>query len=69
MSHYKNRKRGIDYEEIVIPPQYPGLHLSSDQLNEDNEDFSYRQRFHQTASVRPYGLDPDETYRNVQLLR
>lgn len=62
-------KRGIDYEEIVIPPQYPGLHLSSDQLNEDNEDFSYRQRFHQTASVQPYGLDPDETYRNVQLLR
>ncbi|KAG8323037.1 hypothetical protein J6590_013031 [Homalodisca vitripennis] len=63
-------RRGVDYEEIVIPPEVPHLNVSSDQINEENEDFAYRQRFHQTASIRPMTLQQGEqTYRDVQLLR
>ncbi|XP_073989746.1 solute carrier family 12 member 8 isoform X1 [Rhodnius prolixus] len=61
-------KRGVDYEEIVVPPYHPGVELSPSQLTEDNEDFSNRQRFHQTASVRPmYNDDPIQS--NIEILR
>uniref|UniRef100_A0A1B6C2P2 Solute carrier family 12 member 8 n=1 Tax=Clastoptera arizonana TaxID=38151 RepID=A0A1B6C2P2_9HEMI len=62
-------KRGIDYEEIVVTPLHPRLELTSDQLNEENEDFANRQRFHQTTSIRPTGLNTEERYKEVKLLR
>lgn len=62
------RRRGVDYEEIVIPPGVPNLNISSNQVNDENQDFAYRQRFHQTASIQPMN-DNDHTYRNVQILR
>ncbi|XP_054268188.1 solute carrier family 12 member 8 isoform X2 [Macrosteles quadrilineatus] len=58
-------RKGVDYEEIVIPPEVPNLNLCRDQINEENEDFAYRQRFHQTASIRP----GQSAYGDVQLLR
>lgn len=62
------RRRGGEYEEIVVPPSHPGLLLSPCQLTEENEDFSSRQRFHQTAAVRPF-YDHDAPHTNIQALR
>lgn len=61
-------KRGSEYEEIVVPPSHPGLVLSPCQLTEENEDFSSRLRFHQTAAVRPF-YDHDDPHTNIQALR
>lgn len=40
-----------DYEQIVVTPIPPGVETSSAQLNEENEDFSERRRYHQTSTV------------------
>ncbi|KAK0159623.1 hypothetical protein PV327_010718 [Microctonus hyperodae] len=40
-----------DYEQIVVTPVHPGVETSSAQLNEENEDFAGRRRYHQTATV------------------
>lgn len=40
-----------DYEEIVVTPIHPGVQTSSAQLNEENEDFAGRRRYHQIANV------------------
>ncbi|XP_075217046.1 solute carrier family 12 member 8 isoform X2 [Lycorma delicatula] len=61
-------KRGTDFEEIVVAPATPGVMLSPSQLTDENEDFSNRQRFHQTATIRPM-VDSDPTYSDVQILR
>ncbi|CAB0009888.1 unnamed protein product [Nesidiocoris tenuis] len=61
--------RSVGYEEIVVPPTLSGVELSPSQLNEDNEDFSSRQRFHQTASVRPLYHDEHPDHTNIEVLR
>lgn len=45
------RKKVHDYEQIVVTPIPPGVETCSAQLNEENEDFSGRRRYHQTATV------------------
>jgi len=49
---YRSRSAN-DYEEIIVTPVYPPSNLESSQLNEENQDFAGRQRFHQTANVQP----------------
>ncbi|XP_020283096.1 solute carrier family 12 member 8 [Pseudomyrmex gracilis] len=44
-------KKVHDYEQIVVTPIPPGVETCSAQLNEENEDFSGRRRYHQTATV------------------
>ncbi|CAH1256635.1 unnamed protein product [Diabrotica balteata] len=44
-------RRVTDYEQIIVTPVHPGLDVTSSQLNEDNEDFSNRRRYHQSATV------------------
>lgn len=44
-------KRVYDYEQIVVTPVHHGVETWSTQLNEDNDDFSERRRYHQTATV------------------
>lgn len=61
-------KRGNEFEEIIVAPLTPGLQVSHSQLTDDNEDFSNRQRFHQTAVIRPL-VNSEQTYSNVQILR
>ncbi|XP_014262007.1 solute carrier family 12 member 8 [Cimex lectularius] len=61
-------KRGVDYEEIVVSPHHPGVQTSPSQLTEENEDFSNRQRFHQTATIRPLYHD-DPLHSNIEILR
>nr|XP_003704031.2 PREDICTED: solute carrier family 12 member 8 [Megachile rotundata] len=44
-------RKMYDYEQIVVAPVHPGVETSSAQLNEENEDFAGRRRYHQTATV------------------
>ncbi|KAI9590693.1 solute carrier family 12 member 8 [Glossina fuscipes] len=44
-------KRMHEYEQIVVTPSCPGVDLSPTQLNEDNEDFSQRRRYHHSSVV------------------
>ncbi|RLU15442.1 hypothetical protein DMN91_012436 [Ooceraea biroi] len=44
-------RKVYDYEQIVVTPMHPGVETCSAQLNEENEDFSGRRRYHQTATV------------------
>ncbi|KAJ8923517.1 hypothetical protein NQ315_010095 [Exocentrus adspersus] len=53
-------KRVTDYEQIVVTPAYPGVDLMSSQLNEDNEDFSNRRRYHQSATVQGHMVSIDD---------
>ena len=54
------RKRVYDYEQIVVTPVHPGLDVMSSQLNEDNEDFSNRRRYHQSATVHGHMVAIDD---------
>lgn len=51
------RKRNTEYEQIVVTPSCPGVNLRSDQLNEENEDFSSRRRYHQTSIIQGHYVD------------
>ncbi|CAD6241154.1 GSCOCG00009177001-RA-CDS [Cotesia congregata] len=44
-------RKVYDYEQIVVTPIHPGVSVSSAQLNEENQDFAGRRRYHQTATV------------------
>lgn len=61
-------KRGTEFEEIVVAPATPGVQMSPSQLTDENEDFSNRQRFHQTATIRPL-VNSEQTYSDIQILR
>ncbi|XP_031631200.1 solute carrier family 12 member 8 [Contarinia nasturtii] len=50
-------KRTNEYEQIVVTPSCPGVDLRSDQLNEENEDFSSRRRYHQTSIIQGHYVD------------
>ncbi|KAJ9577694.1 hypothetical protein L9F63_005774, partial [Diploptera punctata] len=45
-------KRVQDYEQIVVTPVHPGVEVTSAQLNEDNQDFASRRRYHQSSTVQ-----------------
>lgn len=53
------RRRVTDYEQIVVTPGHPGVDVTSDQINEDNEDFSNRRRYHQSATVQGHVVSVD----------
>lgn len=53
----RSRKRGQEYEQVVLPPQYPNVDFSPAQLNDDNEDFSSRRRYHQSSIVQGHYVD------------
>ncbi|KAK9718978.1 Amino acid permease [Popillia japonica] len=45
-------KRHYEYEQIVVTPVHPVMDLTPQQLNEDNEDFASRRRYHQSSTVQ-----------------
>ncbi|GJQ67026.1 hypothetical protein Trydic_g21938 [Trypoxylus dichotomus] len=45
-------KRHHEYEQIVVTPVHPVVDLTPSQLNEDNEDFASRRRYHQSSTVQ-----------------
>lgn len=52
-----NRKRTHEYEQIVVTPSCPGVDVASTQLNDENEDFSSRRRYHQSSYVQGRYVD------------
>ncbi|KAL1493297.1 hypothetical protein ABEB36_011378 [Hypothenemus hampei] len=53
-------RKMTDYEQIIVTPVHPGLNVSTAQLNEDNEDFCNRRRYHQSAAVTGHMVDIDD---------
>lgn len=53
-------KRSQEYEQIIVPPEYPGINVTSAQLNEDNEDFASRRRYHQSATVHGHMVQVED---------
>lgn len=47
-----SRKRVNDYEQVVVTPACPGVNLAPQQLNEENEDFQSRRRYHHSSVVQ-----------------
>jgi solute carrier family 12 (potassium/chloride transporters), member 8 len=45
-----NSKKVHDYEQVIVTP-HVNVNLTQTQLNEENEDFSSRRRYHQTGTV------------------
>lgn len=56
---FYSRRKVYDYEQIVVTPVHPGVETCSAQLNEENEDFSGRRRYHQTATVTGQYVNTD----------
>lgn len=50
-------KRVHDYEQVVVTPSCPNVPLAAAQLNEENEDFASRRRYHQSAVVQGHYVD------------
>ncbi|XP_037043134.1 solute carrier family 12 member 8 [Bradysia coprophila] len=50
-------KRVHEYEQIVVTPSCPGVDVQSAQLNDENEDFSSRRRYHQSSYVQGRYVD------------
>lgn len=55
-----NRKKVVEYEQFVVTPVHPGVDVRSAQLNEDNEDFASRRRYHQSATVHGHYVNMDD---------
>lgn len=51
------RKRMQEYEQIVVTPSCPGVDFQSNQMNEENEDFASRRRYHQTSVIQGHYLN------------
>jgi len=53
-------KRVQDYEQIVVTPIHPGVEVTSAQMNEENQDFASRRRYHQSSTVQGHFVKVDE---------
>jgi solute carrier family 12 (potassium/chloride transporters), member 8 len=45
-------KKVNDYEQVIVTTPHVNLNLTQTQLNEENEDFISRRRYHQTDIVQ-----------------
>lgn len=50
-------KRVTDYEQVVVTPLCPGLNVTSTQMNEENDDFSQRRRYHHSSPIQGHYVD------------
>lgn len=53
-------KRVNEYEHIVVTPVCPGVEVLPAQLNDDNEDFASRRRYHQSSTVHGRFVDVED---------
>ncbi|XP_046999272.1 solute carrier family 12 member 8 isoform X1 [Schistocerca americana] len=53
-------RRVQEYEQIIVTPVHPGMETLSSQINEDNEDFANRRRYHQTSTVQGRFVEIDD---------
>ncbi|KAF2883023.1 hypothetical protein ILUMI_23161 [Ignelater luminosus] len=53
-------RRFYEYERIVVTPTYPAVDITTAQLNEDNQDFASRRRYHQSATMQGHLVKIEE---------
>ena len=56
VSFHISSKKVNDYEQVLVTP-HVNLDLTQTQLNEENEDFSSRRRYHQTLNIQGQLID------------
>ncbi|XP_063219479.1 solute carrier family 12 member 8 [Bacillus rossius redtenbacheri] len=55
------RKRSQEYEQIVLTPSCPEVVVNASQINEENEDFASRKRYHHSSNIQGYvAVEDDE---------
>lgn len=52
-------KRHIEYEQLVVTPVHADINYESERLNDDNEDFASRRRYHQSTAVQGHLINVD----------
>lgn len=52
-------KKDDELEQMVVPPLHPSVPTSTDQLNEENQDFSDRRKYHQSKTLTASLVDLD----------
>lgn len=47
-------KRPLEYEQLVVTPVHSDIRVEQERLNDDNEDFASRRRYHQSTNVQSH---------------
>ncbi|KAJ0182561.1 hypothetical protein K1T71_001930 [Dendrolimus kikuchii] len=52
-------KRPLEYEQLVVTPVHADISLEQERLNDDNEDFASRRRYHQSTALQSHLVNVD----------
>ncbi|KAK6624853.1 hypothetical protein RUM44_011717 [Polyplax serrata] len=52
-------KKDAELEQMIVPPPHPHVPMSTNQLSEDNADFSDRRKYHQSKTLTTLLVDLD----------
>ncbi|XP_045780275.1 solute carrier family 12 member 8 [Maniola jurtina] len=47
-------KRPLEYEQLVVTPMHSDIAVEQERLNDDNEDFASRRRYHQSTALQSH---------------
>ncbi|KAF9816172.1 hypothetical protein SFRURICE_003723 [Spodoptera frugiperda] len=52
-------KRPLEYEQLVVTPVHADISVEQERLNDDNEDFASRRRYHQSTALQSHLVSVD----------
>ncbi|GBP86819.1 Solute carrier family 12 member 8 [Eumeta japonica] len=52
-------KRPLEYEQLVVTPVHSNIRVEPERLNDDNEDFASRRRYHQSTALQGHIISID----------
>ncbi|PZC80200.1 hypothetical protein B5X24_HaOG215291 [Helicoverpa armigera] len=52
-------KRPLEYEQLVVTPVHGDISVEQERLNDDNEDFASRRRYHQSTALQSHLVSVD----------
>ncbi|XP_047528989.1 solute carrier family 12 member 8 [Vanessa atalanta] len=52
-------KRPLEYEQLVVTPVHGDIAVEQERLNDDNEDFASRRRYHQSTALQSHLVSVD----------
>lgn len=52
-------KRPLEYEQLVVTPVHSDISVEQERLNDDNEDFASRRRYHQSTALQSHLVNVD----------
>ncbi|KAJ2947835.1 hypothetical protein O0L34_g9624 [Tuta absoluta] len=52
-------KRPLEYEQLVVTPVHSDITVEQERLNDDNEDFASRRRYHQSTALQTHLVHVD----------